>query len=265
MKQVASFSTGRSSAIMWKRLVDRYGKDDVIVVAMDTRIEDEDNYRFARDMERFMDMPIIWLREGRDPFRVGEDEHIIPNQRIAPCTRRLKIIPFVNYLSSLTEPFVINIGFDFEEAHRCVATTKNYNSLGYQVDYPLLWTPVEERDYSDIIRDEWGIEPPRMYSMGYTHANCGGRCVKQGQGDWLRTLKNFPERYAETEKWEEMMRQNPTNAEYAFLRKVRKGVKGVITLKQLREEYEAGLTPALEKLDAMHGCVVCGAGDITAE
>ena len=64
---------------------------------------------------------------------------------------------------------------------------------------PLLWKPYELRKYPAVARADWGIEPPRMYDLGYTHANCGGRCCKQGWGDWLRTLLNWPARYAEVE------------------------------------------------------------------
>lgn len=258
MRHIVSFSTGLSSALTWKRVVDRYGKGAVTVVAMDTTIEDDDNYRFARDMERYMGMAIVWLREGRDPYAVSRAEHVIPNQKLAPCTHRLKIEPFKQYLSSLDGPLTIHIGYDFSEVHRCKATTKNYNALGYAVDYPLLWKPVEHRPYPQVAREDWGIEPPRMYALGYTHANCGGRCVKQGKGDWLRTLINFPDRYAEAEAWEAEMRANPTNANYALLRDQSGGMVRPMTLRELREEHEAGLALPLFNLDQAHGCVVCG-------
>lgn len=276
MRHIASFSTGLSSAVMVERLLTRYGKDAVTVVCMDTTIEDDDNYRFATDCMIRWGVTFVWLREGRDPYQVGQDEHVIPNQKLAPCTKRLKIEPFQKYLAALKDDLnrewmggggwergewspaiTVHIGFDYSEVHRCAATDNNYHALGHEVDYPLLWKPLEHRDYSQVVR-AWGIEPPRMYGMGYTHANCGGRCVKQGKGDWLRTLINFPERYAEAEAWEQMMRQNETNANYALLRDQQGGVVRPMTLRELRERYEAKQTPALFKLDQAHGCVVCG-------
>jgi hypothetical protein len=53
----------------------------------------------------------------------------------------------------------------------------------------------------------WGIEPPRMYRMKYPNANCGGRCVKQGQGGFLRTLVHFPDRFDEVSDWEQGARK----------------------------------------------------------
>lgn len=279
MKHIASFSTGLSSAVMVERLLARYGKDAVTVVVMDTLIEDDDNYRFAADCGRRWGVDFVWLREGRDPYQVNADHNVIPNQKAAYCTFDLKITPFKKYLASLKDALnrewmdngglergewspslTVHIGFDYSEVHRCAATDKNYNALGYAVDYPLLWKPLEHRPYAQVVRQDWGIEPPRMYGMGYTHANCGGRCVKQGKGDWLRTLINFPERYAEAEAWEAKMRENPTNAAYALLRDQSDGEVRPMTLRQLREEYEAGQSAPLFTLDRASACVVCGVG-----
>lgn len=30
-----------------------------------------------------------------------------------------------------------------------------------------------------------GIKPPRLYSMGFAHNNCGGFCVKAGKGHFF--------------------------------------------------------------------------------
>jgi len=242
VNHIVSFSTGLSSALTVERVVSKYGTGDTHIVFMDTLIEDEDNYRFMRDCSirwgNLYGIGIELLTEGRTPYQVFVDNHIIPNNRVAPYTRRLKINMFVKYLKDnfqKDDPITIHIGYDFSEIHRCEATTRNYGKLGYAVDYPLLWQPIESREYSSVVRDDWGIEPPRMYGMGYSHANCGGRCVKQGKNDWIRTLVQFPERYAEIEEWEENMRKNERNANYTIASRVRKGVKIPVTLKTLRE------------------------------
>jgi hypothetical protein len=132
--------------------------------------------------------------------------------------------------------------------------------MGYKVDYPLLWKPYETRRYTDVVRKDWGIEPPRMYRLGYTHANCGGRCVKQGQGDWIRTLINFPERFSEIEAWENDMRNNEVNANYALLKRQTLKGRQPLTLTELRERYEREHNdPVL--FDMQSACVVCGIGE----
>lgn len=261
MIHIVSFSTGLSSALTVERVRERYGEKNTMIVFMDTGIEDEDNYRFMADMQkRWAGMEFVVLADGRSPLQVAEDEHIIPNYRVASCTRRLKIFPFKKFLKKFDpSEITIHIGFDFQEVHRCASTKKNYEKLGYAVDFPLLWKPIEYRTYEQVCRDDWGVEPPRMYAMGYSHANCGGTCIKQGQSDWTRTLVNFPERFMEVEEWERRMREHPKRAPHALLRSSRGGETVPMTLQQLREEYEQ-MSNANPSFFDSGGCVVCGIG-----
>lgn len=265
MNHVAGISSGLSSAVMYRRLLARYGADSVVGVFEDTLIEDADNYRFLAEIEAW-GRPFVRLAEGRDPYQVAEDKQIIPNQKIAPCTAVLKIQPFMRWIkSTYPEPgeVTIHIGYDFSEMHRCAATRRNYEAAGYHVDFPLLWKPYEYRPYAQVAREDWGIEPPRMYAQGYSHANCGGLCVKQGKRDWLRTLVLYPDRYARREAWEQRMREHPTRANYALLRHVEGGVQRPMTLRELRERHEAGTADQLSLVDEP-GCVTCGVGDLLA-
>lgn len=257
MNHVVSFSSGLSSALTAVRVLEKY--PDAKIVFMDTLFEDEDNYRFMSEWESHFGANIIHLAEGRNPYEVSNNHHLIPNSRVAPCTFELKIQLFRKYLQSLDGETTVYIGYDFSELHRCEPTRKNYESLGYKVDFPLLWKPIETRRYTDVFKSDYGIEPPQMYRLGYTHANCGGRCVKQGQGDWIRTLINFPERFAAIESWESEMRKNPVNANYALLKSQTLEGKRALPLTELRERYEREHNdPVL--FDMQSTCVVCGIG-----
>ena len=262
MLNVASFSTGVLSAIMVDRMIDRYGRDNTHIVFMDTTIEDDDNYRFMDDCRERWGGEIIVLRDGRDPYQVSKDAQIIPNQKIAPCTFKLKIELFRNWLATQDQPVRVHIGYDFEEFHRVERTKNAYESLGYEVDFPMLWKPYEVRPYTDVTRLDWGVEPPRMYEQGYSHANCGGRCVKQGKGDWERTLLYYPERYAEAEQWEREMRQHPKRKDYALLRDQRGGVVRAMTLEEFRLEIQSRNAGQMTMFsDSVH-CIACGVGDL---
>ncbi len=262
MKHVVSFSTGLSSALTVERVLLRYSKESTSIVFMDTRMEDADNYRFMDDCKNRWNIPIIVLTEGRTPYEVSHSQNVIPNSRVAPCTFRLKIEVFRKWLATQEKPITIHIGYDFLEMHRIEATQKNYEALGYSVDFPLLWKPYEFRSYSQAIREDWGIEPPRMYGLGYTHANCGGLCVKQGQGDWIRTLINFPERYAQVEAWEQEMRtHSDAHANWSICKDQSNGEVKAVTLRELRVRHE-NKPVSLFDLDAKSACVVCGVGDL---
>jgi len=263
MIHVGSFSTGIVSALMCERMIKRYGKENCLFVFMDTLIEDPDNYRYMADVEKYLGVEVVKLTEGRTPYQVFTDEHVIPSARFAPCTLRLKLKMFRAYIATLPKPLTVHIGYDVFELERCEPTRKNYEKLGYSVDFPMLWKPYEYRDYSVVMREEWGIEPPEMYRLGYTHANCGGRCVKQGQGDWLRTLINHTDRFAEVEAWENQMRQKQKDnnkRQYAIAKSRKGGTMRPLPLSELRARYEANPNQRLDLLDEQSTCVVCGIG-----
>ncbi|MCK5564524.1 MAG: phosphoadenosine phosphosulfate reductase family protein [Planctomycetes bacterium] len=246
MKHIISFSSGLSSALVGARVIEKFGKDNTVFVFMDTTTEDADNYRFLSDYKKHFNVPIKTLCVGKTPFEVLEAAKMVGSQYAAKCTEILKIIPFRNFLETLGgEPLTIHIGYDFSEVERCDATTEAYKKLGYAVDYPLLWKPYEYRKYSQVAREDWNIEPPRMYALGYKHANCGGQCVKAGRGDWKRTYINFPERYEEAESWEAHMIKNVTAKLFTILRDQSNQEVKPVTLKEFREL----ITPPPEELD----------------
>lgn len=260
MIYIVSLSSGISSAIAAHRAIDRYGREAVRLVFMDTQWEDDDNYRFLNELGRFWDKDIISLRDGRTPLQVSSQEHIIPNQKIAPCTYRLKIELFVDFIRQYENVTVI-LGMNWTEPHRMKAPKENYAKIGVKVEYPCMWEPIDLDPFATV--RSWGIEPPRMYRLGYAHANCGGRCVKQGISEWVRTYHNFPERFAEVEQWEAAMRQDKRFEDYAILRDQSGGMVRPFPLLQLRENIEAGLQqqpmlPLFE--DDLSNCF-CNAGD----
>jgi hypothetical protein len=175
----------------------------------------------------------------------------------------LKVDLFKAWLKTLPDQEItIHIGFDYLELERMERSRKGYAEMGYKVDFPLEWKPRDYRSYEKIVKEDWGIDPPRMYQLGYTHANCGGRCCKQGQGDWIRTLINFPERFAEIEQWEREMRLlSEKHSKRSILKRTRGKEIESLTLEKLRQEYEAvDGRMDLCKMDEQSPCVVCGIG-----
>jgi hypothetical protein len=76
-----------------------------------------------------------------------------------------------------------------------------YESIpGVSVEFPLMWKPYDF-DVFQTVRS-WDIEIPRLYKMGFPHNNCGGRCIRQGIGEWQRLKIHFPERFADVRDWE---------------------------------------------------------------
>ena len=226
MKHIVSLSGGTASAVAGDRVINRYGKENVILWFADTSWEDEDLYRFLEDLKIRWDMDIVTYKDGRTPLQVGEDNKFILNARVKICSKTLKIIPFTKYLKKIEKPVTVHLGMDWSESHRMEAPKKNYERMeGVSVDYPLTWKPIITQKYSDVI-ESWNIEVPRLYKMGFGYNNCGARCIVQNKTTWKRTQHFFPERYQEVQDWEEMMRkQLPTAKNKSILKD--------ITLKEL--------------------------------
>ena len=63
MKHTVSLSGGRTSTgPLPKAVIDKYGKENVDLIFCDTGAEHPDTYRFVRDAERELDMPITCLK-----------------------------------------------------------------------------------------------------------------------------------------------------------------------------------------------------------
>jgi len=233
MKYLVSLSGGLASAVAADRAIQRYGRENVTLWFANTNWEDEDLHRFLDDLQvRWGGGIVVHSNNGRTPLSVAEDQHIIPNQKIASCSRVLKQIPFRDYLRSLDGPVTVLLGLDWRELHRHAAPRAAWEKEGAAVDFPLLWPPLTDQ-YAAIV-ESWGIAIPRLYASGFPHNNCGGRCVRQGQKEWLRLKATFPERFEEVREWEERHRAMPDNrANYAILRDRRGGTSRPLTLTEL--------------------------------
>jgi 3'-phosphoadenosine 5'-phosphosulfate sulfotransferase (PAPS reductase)/FAD synthetase len=239
MHYAVSLSGGVASAVAGDLAIRRYGRDAITFWFSDVKWEDHDNYRFIQDCMQRWGGELVTYTDGRTPLQVAEDHHIIPNQRIAPCSLELKIKPFVKFLATQPKPLTVLLGLDWKETHRMARPKASYEAIeGVTVDYPLMWKPIEFRPYQEVVRS-WGIEPPRMYAAGFSHANCGGRCVKQGVGDWNRLRFWEPERFAEVRDWEQEQRaKGGARATYAICRDSTGGDVKPLTLVEIEQRAQ---------------------------
>lgn len=242
MRYIVSYSGGMGSAITAQMVADKYGLKNTILLFADTLIEDEDLYRFNRDLLNKFNFNFIRIAEGRTPWEVFKDVKFIGNSRIDPCSKILKrdfIRKFlkVHYKPSDIEIFV---GIDATESHRLPPIIERNKPYEYR---SLL---IEENVFIDYEFkkawcDRYGIKIPRLYEMGMAHNNCGGFCIKAGLGQFKKLYENLPETYLKNEREEELaMQQNPNLR--PFLKKMIKGQIKYITLREYREKYLEHIT-----------------------
>lgn len=236
MRYILSLSGGMSSAVAAERAIARYGRSNVLLWFANTLWEDEDLYRFLGDCLNRWGGELLEYRDGRKPLEVAEAQNIIPNSRIAPCTQELKIKPFRRFITAQPKPLTVLVGLDWKETHRHEAPRRSYGTMdGVSVDFPLMWAPLEYRPYAQVIR-EMGIEPPRLYALGFPHNNCGGRCVRQGVREWLRLRDTFPSRFAEVKDWENEQRsKGDARANYSIAKTEIGGTTQPLTLEEIEK------------------------------
>lgn len=143
-----------------------------------------------------------WLSEQRDVWDVFYDVRFLGNSRVAHCSAQLKQRMAKRYVKPNfdAESTKLYLGIDWTEDHRTNAPRKNW--APFKVEFPL----VDDMTFNkiDIMKalEVEGVEPPRLYAMGFAHNNCGGFCVRAGQGHFANLLEKNRELYLYHERRE---------------------------------------------------------------
>lgn len=190
-KIIVGFSGGIQSAYLAWEMKEKYGKENVTLLFHDTKSEPEDNYRFRRQVAKFLDIPITERSNGMDIWQVCIKAGIRQNSRIRKCSALLKKEPAEKYYKELEEQgvnFAVAMGFDKTEyGRRQRAIARNPNRKFIFLDTPLSKDAIKQEVIS-----KWGICLPSMYSR-YSRANCIP-CFLGGKTNWFTVYRyNRPE------------------------------------------------------------------------
>jgi hypothetical protein len=235
------FSGGVGSWAAAKRVAERHGTADLTLLFTDTKMEDEDLYRFIDQAAENVGAPLVKIADGRSVWELFFAERMMGNSRADLCSRILKRELADDYLAEhfTPEDTTVYVGIDWSEKHRIDRLAELKRPWHYEA--PLCDPPyLTKRDMLRILKAE-GIEPPRLYAMGFAHNNCGGFCVKAGFGHFANLLRMMPERYAFHEAKEQEFREMVGRDDIAILKRQPNRTGSVpVTLRQLRQEIEAG-------------------------
>jgi hypothetical protein len=233
---VVFFSGGIGSWAAAKRVADDVGPENMVLLFTDTLIEDEDTYRFLHDAAANVGAPLEIIADGRTIWEVFAEQKFLGNTRVDLCSRILKRELADNWLAEnyTPETAVCYVGIDWTEEHRYDRLRER--KLPWIYKAPLCDPPYLMKDQMHEWATSEGLEMQRLYKLNAPHANCGGGCVKMGQGGFARLLRAWPERYAEWEANEEKLREQL--GDVSILRDRAGGDTTPLTLKQLRERVE---------------------------
>lgn len=250
MRAVVFLSGGVASWLAARRVRALY--DDMTLLFTDTMIEDEDLYRALHDMAADLEAELVVEADGRDPWQVFFDVRFLGNTRVARCSHDLKQVVARRWVHANCHPYDTDlvIGLDWTELHRVPAVERNW--LPYRVDLPLTRPPLLTKPQMLAALNAAGIRTPRLYEMGFAHNNCGGFCVKAGQGHFELLLRTMPDRYAYHEQREQELRDH-LGADVAILRDRRGGTTRPMTLRTFRERLERDGTEQCDLLE-IGGC-----------
>lgn len=210
---VAMYSGGASSAYVAYQMVQAHGVENSILFFTNTLWEDEDNYRFMEEVADYIGIEITERIDGRTPEEVFFETKFLGNSRLARCSEELKVRQTIIFLEELRdkenlEP-ILYFGIGPHESHRADNLKEFYQHVPVEpveTRFPMIETFREDIDVKYIIENEWGIKLPRMYELGFSHANCAGRCVRGGFQHYAQLYKVWPDRYLEQEQMEEDFR-----------------------------------------------------------
>jgi len=236
-KHVVMYSGGKASWLTAYRVKEKFPDESICLLFSDTKTEDEDLYRFLYETAEAFDLPLIHLKDGRDIWQVFKDRRFLGNDRVPLCSRILKQEISSKWVEDNcdSDDTTIYFGIDWTEAHRADRIPKHWEP--WKTDFPLLWEPVSDKEDADVLLKEAGIEEPRLYKLGAPHNNCGGLCVRAGQGHFKWALETIPDVYSKWEKKEEEIRVF-LDKDVTILRTKKGGVNRGMTLKEFRGKVE---------------------------
>lgn len=260
---IVSVSSGLGSAFAWKLKCDEFGAENVWGVFTDVNGEHPDNYRFLAETQYRLGSRLVKItNDGRTIWDVMVETRFLANTRVDICSRVLKREAFLGWLTANCDPAstVISLGIDWTEIHRFDRARPRWAADGWTIDAPLCEQPYRDKADAQSWLDAEGIQRPALYELGFSHANCGGGCVKAGIGQFKALLA--ADRWWYVNWWEageERVRRFLGRDDIAILRDRRGGTTKPLTLRALRESVEGGNVLDLFGNDPVEaqGCGVC--------
>lgn len=237
IRTLVFFSSGISSWAAAKRWAENFGTRGMVLLFADTLIEDEDNYRFLHEAAENIGAPLEIISHGKTPWELFRNQRMIANTRADLCSRILKRELLNRWRDDNCDPDHVKLiyGLTWEEPERAARVKDRVRP--WDARFPMLDRPwMSKRDTLKWAERE-GIRPPRLYDMGFGHANCGGFCVKAGHGSFKLLLERMPARYAAHEAEEEAVRAL-LGKDVAIMKDRSGGDSRPLTMREFRERIE---------------------------
>lgn len=237
-----------------KRVAEKYGTADLVLLFADVNGEHPDNYRFLLEAARWVGGELVILtNDGMTIWDAFRKARFLGNSRIDPCSRMLKREPMRKWLEKWCDPneTLVHLGFDWTEEHRLVRALPHWDP--WTIEAPLCWEPVMDKAEGMALMTAAGVQPPLLTRMGFPHANCAGGCVKAGQKHFRKLLMDLPDEYAAWEANEAGM-QEFLGTPVTILRDRSGGETKPLSLVDMRARVEGEMDASLFDDEDWGGC-----------
>lgn len=206
-----SFSGGRTSGYMTKRLLDEWScVFDFVVTFANTSLEHPKTLDFVHNCDRHFGFNTVWLeavvhpgerrscthkvvtyetacRDGR-VFEEVIRKYGIPNLTFGPCNREMKLNTMKSYRRWLFgekhREVLTAVGIRADESRRLSESAAEMKLI-----YPLVWMGVDKRDVLD-----WWEEQPFDLGIEEFEGNCRG-CFKKSYAKHFQQIDKDPSAY----------------------------------------------------------------------
>lgn len=189
---VISFSGGRTSGYMLRRILDEGLQPDVHVVFADTGKERAETLAFVRECGQRWDVEVHWVErphpEGVSPFEdLITERASVPGWKKRFCTVELKIEPMRQWMKARGYRRWTNVvGIRADEPSR-VANLRGKREKEWDYDLPLAAEGVSERDVMAF----WAAQPFDLQLRSY-EGNCDC-CFLKSKAKVVRIMRDRPD------------------------------------------------------------------------
>ncbi len=252
IKHLVMYSGGVCSWAAAKRVAEKYGTEEMVLLFADTKIEDPTLYEFIESSSINIGAKLVKIEDGRTPFEVFRDRKFLGNSRIDPCSDILKRKLLNKWRKENCDPSycVTYFGLDWNEPHRLKKVRERHKP--WVVEAPMCEKPIMVKEKMlEWCRSE-GLTPCKLYDLGFSHANCGGGCVKSGVAQFRHLYKTKPEVFKRWVEEEEKLRLQL--GDVSILTRMKNGKKSNLTLLQLKEEIDSNTQLSFDELMDWGGC-----------
>ncbi len=184
-----SFSGGRTSAYMLRRILDAGLQADVHIVFADTGKEREETYAFVRECQARWGVTVHWVHRPGYFHRLIEDKQALPNSVQRFCTQELKLKPMWAFCRALGwEHWDCAIGIRADEPRRLAKLRGRKPDDRGQINlFPLADAGIGLAEVSEF----WRSQPFDLRLQPW-EGNCD-LCFLKGQGKRLRIMQDRPD------------------------------------------------------------------------